>query len=200
MKGKPDPELAAIKIAGLHLLEQQAEQGHIDLFYADETAVSELGYVPYGWQFSDETVYIPSQRGQSRHYFGLLSRDNRFFYHSFKQAVTSDDVIECLTCFAAGRIQPTVVILDNASIHTSRKFKQCLDAWQQQNLYIFYLPPYSPHLNIIERFWKEVKEGWLRPQDYQTADSLFYAVSQVFAAVGQTVRLNFSPFSAKKKV
>ncbi|WP_201546755.1 transposase [Psychrobacter lutiphocae] len=24
---------------------------------------------------------------------------------------------------------------------------------------IFYLPPYSPHLNIIERLWKEVKQA-----------------------------------------
>jgi len=77
-----------------------------------------------------------------------------------------------------GRSKPTVVVLDNASIHTSKKFKQCLQEWQQRNLYVFHLPPYSPHLNIIERFWKELKEGWLRPQDYTTSDSLFVAVGR----------------------
>ncbi|MFN4810643.1 MAG: hypothetical protein ACK5H6_07615 [Bacteroidota bacterium] len=30
----------------LALLEQQSQLGHIDLFYGDETGVSESGYVP----------------------------------------------------------------------------------------------------------------------------------------------------------
>ena len=178
-------------------LEQQAEKGHIDLFYADETAVSEQGYVPYGWPFKAEGVSIPSRRGKTRSYFGLLSRDNRFRYQAFSHAVTTADVIDCLDRLAADQAKPTMVVLDNASVHTSRRFRACLQAWQQRNLYIFYLPPYSPHYNIIERFWKELKEGWLRPQDYATPDRLFYAVNRAFAAVGRELRLQFSPFQLK---
>ncbi len=164
------------------------------MFYGDETAVSEQGYVPYGWQFKEERVSIPCRRGKSQSYFGLLSRDNRFRYHAFSRAVTATDVIECLDRLAADQAKPTVVVLDNASIHTARAFQACLQRWQQRNLYIYYLPPYSPHYNIIERFWKELKEGWLRPQDYETPDHLFYAVNRVFAAVGLDVNLQFSSF------
>lgn len=156
--------------------------------------MSEQGYVPYGWQFKGEEVSIPSGRGKARNYFGLLSRDNRLRYQAFSDTVKTTDVIDCLDRLAADQIKPTVVVLDNASIHTSRHFRACLDAWQQRNLYIFYLPPYSPHYNIIERFWKELKEGWLRPQDYQTADTLFYAVNRAFAAVGNELKLQFSSF------
>lgn len=181
----------------MELLEQQAEQGHIDLFYGDETTVSEQGYVPYGWQFKEEPVSIPSHHGKKRSYFGLLARDNRFRYHAFSRSVTAAEVIDCLDRLAADQAKPTVVVLDNASIHRSQQFRACLDRWQKRNLYIYYLPPYSPHYNIIERLWKEVKEGWLRPQDYETADRLFYAANRAFAAVGREIKLAFSPFQLK---
>ena len=109
------------------MLEQQAAQGHIDLFYGDETAVSEQGYVPYGWQFKEEQVSIPSQWGKTRNYFGLLSRDNRFQYQAFSHTVTTAEVIDCLDRLAADRALPTVVVLDNASVHTARSFQACLE-------------------------------------------------------------------------
>lgn len=96
-----------------------------------------------------------------------------------------------------GYTNPTVVILDNARIHTSKQFQKCIESWQHKNLYIFHLPPYSPHLNIIERFWKELKKGWLRPADYETADSLFYAVNRVFSSVGDKLKIHFAPFKNK---
>lgn len=175
-------------------MEQQAELGHIDLYYGDETCVSEQGYVPYGWQFKGEEVVIPSRRGQSMNYLGLLSRDNRLIYKATDKSVTTDYVISFLDEFSWRICKPTVVVLDNARVHTAKKFKQLIELWQQRGLYIFYLPPYSPHLNIIERFWKELKEGWLKPQDYESEDTLFYAVNRIFSRVGEELKLNFSAF------
>jgi transposase len=59
---------------------------------------------------------------------------------------------------------------------------------------VFYLPPYSPHLNIIERLWKELKARWLRASDYQSAEQLFYAAELALSAVGKTLRINFASF------
>ena len=94
-------------------------------------------------------------------YLGLLSRDNRLVYTATDKSVNSAYVINFLEAFSMTLYKPTVVVLDNASVHTAKSLKHCLEGWQQRGLYIFYLPPYSPHLNIIERFWKELKEGWL---------------------------------------
>lgn len=91
--------------------------------------------------------------------------------------------------------KPTVVVLDNAKIHTARKVKERFKIWQNRGLYIFYLPPYSPHLNIIERLWKEMKQGWIRPQDYLSADDLFYAVDRICAAIGKLLFINFSKYA-----
>jgi transposase len=84
--------------------------------------------------------------------------------------------------------------LDNAKVHTAAKVRQALAAWQKRGLFLFYLPPYSPHLNLAERLWKELKARWLRPQDYQTVDQLFYAVHLALAAVGEQLFINFSEY------
>lgn len=181
-----------VRKEALGLLEQQARLGNIDLYYGDETKVSQTGYVPYGWQFDDEQVVIPATKGASINCFGLLSRSNDFIYRNTTQNINADFIIETLDEFSLTLNVLTVVVLDNASPHTAKKVKQCFEVWQQRGLYIFYLPPYSPHLNIIERLWKEVKEGWLKPDDYLCADSLFYALNRICANIGKKLFLNFS--------
>jgi len=50
-------------------------------------------------------------------------------------------------------------------------------------------------LNIVEILWHKLKYEWLRPQDYETTDRLFYAVWQALAAVGTSLTINFSKFA-----
>lgn len=176
------------------MIEAQSRAGHIDLYYGDETHVSTEGYVPYGWQFADEDVCIKVARGQAVNVFGLLSRDNELIYKTTTQNINADFVIEQLECLSWRVTKPTVVVLDNASAHKARKLARCIDHWQQRGLFLFYLPAYCPHLNIIERFWKELKEGYIRPEDYQSADTLFYAVDRALAATGKQIKINFSQY------
>lgn len=89
----------------------------------------------------------------------------------------------------------TVIVLDNASIHKARKVINLLSCWQKRGLFIFFLPPYSPQLNIAERLWKEIKEGWIKPADYIDADCLFYAINRISANIGEKLFLKFSKCS-----
>jgi len=165
------------------------------LLYGDAVKVSERGYVPYGWQFPDEQVSIPANRGTSINCFGLLARDNRFYYKNTEKNINADFIIGILDEFSFKIDKPTVVVLDNASPHKAKKVRELFGIWQSRGLYIFFLPPYSPQLNIIERLWKEIKEGWLRPQDYVSADNLFYALDRVCAAIGSQIFMKFSDFN-----
>ena len=183
-----------VRKEALYLLEQQSAKGTIDLYYGDETKISQRGYVPYGWQFEDEQVVIPATKGRSINCFGLLSRANDFIYKTTEQNINSSFVIEILDVLSLAITKPTVVVLDNARVHTAHKVKQLFEVWQSRGLYIFYLPPYSPHLNIIERLWKEFKQGWIKPSDYQSADDLFYAVDRICAAIGNKLFVNFTEF------
>jgi transposase len=67
---------------------------------------------------------------------------------------------------------------------------------RQRGLFIFFLPPYSPHLNIAETLWRKLKKEWLNPEDYRDKETLFYAVNRCMANVGEYLTINFSPFSA----
>ncbi len=67
--------------------------------------------------------------------------------------------------------------------------------WAKRELFIFYLPPYSPHLNIIERLWKEMKARWIQVKDYENDDQLFYATKLILNAIGNELCVNF-----KKKI
>lgn len=176
------------------MIETQSRAGHIDLYYGDERRVSTEGYVPYGWQFADQEVAIEVTRGAAVNVFGLLSRDNELICKTTIQNINADFVIEQLERLSWQITKPTVVVLNNASAHRAQKLARCIAYWQQRGLFLFYLPPYCPHLNIIERFWKELKEGWIRPQDYHSADTLFYAVDRALAATGNQIKLNFSEY------
>ncbi|MEM9831395.1 MAG: IS630 family transposase [Bacteroidota bacterium] len=193
-KEKPDAALYEVKAQALAMIEAQSRAGHIDLFYADETRVSTEGYVPYGWQFAHEKLTIEVKRWGALNVFGLLNRSNQLIYRTTVENINADFVIEQLESLSWKITRPTVVVLDNASAHKARKLAQCIDYWQQRGLFLFYLPPYSPHLNIIERFWKELKEGCIRPEDYQSADTLFYAVDRALAATGKQIKVNFANY------
>ena len=194
MKGQPDAALYQVRREALELLEQQSRQGHVDLFYGDESQVSPEGYVPYGWQFEGEAVCVRSAKGKGLSCFALVSRDNRAFYATSQEGVTAGFVVEQLERLSFSVTKPTVVVLDNATVHTAAKVKEALQAWQQRGLFIFYLPPYSSHLNIAERLWKELKARWLRAEDYLTTDSLFLAVNMALAAVGKQLFINFADY------
>lgn len=75
--------------------------------------------------------------------------------------------------------------------------------WQGRGLFVFFLPPYSPHLNIAEVLWRKLKNNylkyeWLRPEDYADEETLRLAVWQALAAVGHSLRIEFSAFRVEQ--
>lgn len=40
------------------------------------------------------------------------------------------------------------IVLDNAKVHRSKLMKEMRGIWENRGLFLFFLPPYSPHLNI----------------------------------------------------
>lgn len=195
MKRKPNADIAAFKRECLAELEQLSEQGHIDLFYGDESRVSLLPCVPYAWQFADEQVVMPSERRGGVNCFALISRDNRIHRCLTEENINAAWVSERLDALSLSLARITVVVLDNASVH-AKAFKERASVWQSRGLFVFFLPPYSPHLNIAEILWRKLKYEWLRPEDYADKETLHLAVWQALATVGQSLNIQFQPFRA----
>lgn len=188
--------LYAHKKEQLAQLEHLSRQGLLDLFYGDESHVCSEGYVPYGWQFPHEAVFIGAQKGFKVNCWGLVNRQNKLHWSTTRQSITAKFVCEQLDLLSLSIHQPTVVVLDNARIHTAGLIQHIRPVWEGRGLFLFFLPPYSPHLNIAETVWRHLKGGWLRPEDYATADDLAYALNRCLANVGKALKIKFSDFSA----
>ena len=191
-KGVPSPPLYELFLEKLQELENLYNSGHINLFFGDESHVCTNGYVPYGWQFPDENVAIPAQKAARLNIFGMVNRDNEYHGFTTRENINSDKFIEFIDELVPKLEKPTVLLLDNASLHKSKKVKAKIAEWQDGNLYIMYLPPYSPHLNIAETLWRILKGKWIKPEHYESTDTLFSAVKEILDGIGKEYMVAFS--------
>jgi len=87
--------------------------------------------------------------------------------------------------------QLTVVVLDNARFHTSTQVKEKRPLWEERGLLLRYPPPYAPHLNPIEAFWKHLKSFLLPRRCYDSVAQLKQAVLEALNLLG-AIRVNSS--------
>lgn len=174
--------------------ETLSEQGLVDVFYGDASRVNLTPCVPYAWQFKDEKVGIPSTSGGGLSCFALLARDCRCRFTTTDQFLDARFIVEQLDKFSFEIVRPTVVVLDNASVHKARLVQERVEGWQARGLFVAYLPCYSPHLNIVEVLWRKLKYAWLCAADYADEQALSYAVWKALAAVGSDLSIRFAPF------
>jgi transposase len=91
------------------------------------------------------------------------------------------DVFQCfldqLAKETAGR--KVVLVLDNASWHKAKSL-----AWH--DIRPFYLPPYSPDLNPIERLWKYMKDNWFTNWYTQSRQALQLRIMDAIQSTSQS--------------
>jgi len=195
-RGTPSPQLYEYKVEKLQELEHRTAEGRITLYYADESHTCTEGYVPYGWQLEGEDVYVPSQRVARLNIFGMITRDNQYEGFTTTERMTADKIVSFLDDFSFHIRKDTFVVLDNATVHRNRWVKELRPIWEKRGLFIFFLPPYSPHLNIAETLWRILKGKWIRPQDYTSTDMLFYATNRALADIGNGLNIHFLKHTA----
>jgi transposase len=160
-----------------------AEKELVDVYFADEAGFSLTPYVPYGWQKIGEQVGIPTKKKQVANVLGLLNPLNKHlitYTAKDKEMINTEFMIKRLDDLAEKIDKETMIVLDNAPWHKSKKFFGKLSQWQQQGLYIFHLPAYSPHMNLIETLWRKIKYEWLRPKDYNSKTALKKRLKEIF--------------------
>ena len=195
-RGKPSPQLYAYKCEKLQELENEYIQGLIDLYFGDESHVCTSGYVPYGWQFKGEDYYVPSDQKFRLNCFGIIDRNSNYDGFTTTASINADKIREYLDDLSLRIRKKTVVVLDNAKIHRAKNVMCYRELWEKRGLFIFFLPPYSPHLNLAETLWRILKGKWIKPQDYISKDNLFYAANRALANVGINLYVNFKNYAA----
>ena len=192
MKSKQCPIKQESKKEALAELLALAAVGLIELYFGDESGFWQNPVIARAWQFSGEEVRLFPEKGKRLSVFGLLDLNCEGAFWTTEKTIKSEFVIECLEQWLADKGEkPTVLVLDNAKIHRSKLMQEKLAEWEEKGFYIFNLPPYSPHLNIIEILWRKMKYEWLKPEDYFSFESLITAIKEILSNLGAEYKINF---------
>jgi transposase len=192
VKGEPDPEEYQQKQEALHDLQQQASQGILDLYYFDESGFCLTPYLPYAWQEKGQTITLDSARSKRLNVLGFLSKNNELQAYSCPGSVNSDVVVRCIIDFCKDLDKKTVLVIDNAPIHTSETFQDNIPLWKEKGLDIFYLPKYAPELNCIEILWRFMKYEWIEFDAYKSWRHLVDYVENVLQNFGEKYKIIFA--------
>ncbi|MDZ7969784.1 MAG: transposase [Nostoc sp. DedSLP03] len=131
------------------MLCQLAIDGLICLKYLDESGFEKTSPLNYtssklGQQ---KSIYQPRRRGRRISVLGFWEPQHSFEYGVVVGGFNSERYLQLLQWqahLAQQRLEQTckitVIIQDGASFHRSKKVQQYWQSWQQQGLYIFFLP------------------------------------------------------------
>ena len=195
MKQKQCPIEQESKKEALAELLALAAASLIEVYFGDESGFWQTPVTARAWQFPKEEIRILPDKGKRLSVFGLLTTDCTGRFWTTEKTIKTEFVIECLEEWLREMNEknelPRVLVLDNAPIHRSKKMQSKLDEWEEKGFYIFNLPAYSPHLNIIEILWRKMKYEWLKPEDYLSFESLTTAIKEILSQLGAEYKINF---------
>lgn len=151
----------------------------------DESAVSLQFPVRACWMRKGEQKCLPSARRpqETAHFFGAYNWNSA---HVSLQAAHAKNAASCIAFLQHLLLeqyphQKVVLVMDNAPFHRSNAVQAFLSLFEHRVL-VFWLPPYSPDMNIIERFWKHLKDRILANKLFLNIPALLARVSDVIVA------------------
>jgi transposase len=165
--------------------------GWIDLYFADESTFSMVPSLPYAWQEKGKPIEIFPQRDKKVNLFGIFRPDNVAITYQSQENIDARFLIQSIDDFCQYVDKPTVLVIDNAPTHRAKLFAEQLERWQEKGLYIFFLPKYSPHLNIAEIYWRKAKYEWLKPSDYFSFAKYKQKIKEIFNKIGVDYKIVF---------
>jgi transposase len=123
-------------------------------------------------------VFIPSPAGRKR--FNVLAALNAVTKEVItvtnESYINAESVCELLVeIWALGLEIPITLILDNA------RYQKCQfvhDIAAFLGIELLYLPSYSPHLNLIERLWRFVRNDCLYSKYYEDFATFKHAITE----------------------
>lgn len=90
------------------------------------------------------------------------------------------------------------MVIDNAPMHTSDAFEECIERWEAKGLFVYRLPAYSPELNLIEMLWRFMKYFWLPCSAYTSFAALVQAVEEILRKIGDEFVIHFKDIPMKE--
>jgi hypothetical protein len=163
-----------------------------DLWYFDEAGFTLQPCVPYAWQPVGERLELASTHGPRQNVLGFFNLRHQFYSLAFEGLIDTHTVIHCFDLFNRRRKKAALVVVDNAPIHTSDEFEEEVERWEEEGLFVKFLPPYCPELNLIEILWRKIKYDWLPLDAYQGFQKMTESLFEVIRGIGSKYRITFA--------
>jgi len=176
--GKQDP---AQQQAFLEEYDQiKANKGEDDpVYFADATHPQHNSIPSYGWIKKGLEKELKANCGRQRlNINGAINIETLEPTVRFYETINAQSAMDLFTKLEAKHPKAKLiyVIVDNARYYRSRWLRKMLKGTK---IKLIFLPPYSPNLNLVERYWKFFKKKVLNNRYYETFDE-FKRVCQCF--------------------
>lgn len=167
----------------LNPLLDKANRAVVEVFYVD-AAHPVMGFHS-GQVWSKDPIYVRTSSGRTR--MNILGAINAVSHELF--SLTTTDYIKAVTVVELLKFlreelpgKRIHLILDNARYQRCKLVEKKA---KKYNIHLLFLPPYSPNLNLIERFWKLLKKQVLSGQWYKTKKEFMEAIYNFIDQVNQ---------------
>jgi transposase len=138
----------------------KAIQEKRDIVHLDETGFAPTIHRTHGWAFIGQKIYgdKPGQKRPRTSLIGGYLRNKLIAPMLFDGTCCQEVFNEWLASVLLPQLKrDTVIVLDNATFHKSQL---TIDLVRMAGCTLLFLPPYSPHLNPIEKLWANIKRIW----------------------------------------
>lgn len=159
MKQKPE-QVAAWLNEEYPAIYARAKAENAEIFWGDETAVQNVANYVRGYAPKGQTPVVKVQ-AQKMHInmISAISNQGKLHFLLYSDAINSDRLIsfaQSIIKTAAGK--KVYLILDNLKVHHSKKVSGWVEEHEEQ-IRLFYLPPYSPEYNPDEYLNHDLKRS-----------------------------------------
>lgn len=186
----------------------------MELYYLDEAGFAPTLPVGYTWAREGVRAIVPYEAPEGRRVNAIAALapfgdEPRLAHATRTTSFKGQDVLEFIWTEVGGMSTPVgvvpegftrekrcVVVLDNYAPHHGREIREQAATLEAAGIELFYLPPYSPELNLIEPMWRHIKHEQMPVRSHKTADELKTAVEAALhqaAAALQPRRFGATP-------
>lgn len=149
------------------------------ILFQDESLIRDYQALANTWFLKGQQRIIPTYgKHQGVKLLGILNYETGDVYveehESYNAVIFLKFLKNTLKRYPKGKI---VMVLDNARIHHAKLIQPFLEA-HKSRLELFFLPPYSPNLNLIEPLWKWLKESVVYNVFYKHTYEISHAVQK----------------------
>lgn len=152
----------------------EAQSGQRAVFFVDAAHFVLAPFLGFLWCFSRLFIKAPSGRKRFNVLAALNAGTHQLIPVTNDTSINAQSVCDLLWQIARLNLEvPIPLVLDNA------RYQKCAivrELAESLNLELLYLPPYSPHLNLIERVWKFVKKQCLYSKYYEEFTAFKHAI------------------------